>query len=326
MGLFSKRRSDGKLVQGGDPMIHIMPYIMRGRNESAIYYRDTIDISHIQEFIRSKRREGVRITFFNIIITSLLHLIFERPQLNRFVSGRRLYDHNTFDILYVVKSEISDEGTESMARVSFDQDDDLYTITEAMKESIEPLRQDAERPKDKWDDRLIKGVSHFPRWLLRGMASCIRWLDFHGYLPQGITRGMPLYCSVVISHLGSIGGGAPFHHLYEFGTSSIFVTLGKMYDMPCRTANNELEWHRVVDLCFTIDERICDGYYMIKSLKYLDKILQTPELLELSPAKLKSLSKEEIKQLYRSYEGTPATPLQPPLKAEEISDKRELYD
>lgn len=320
--LFSKKRPDGKLVKGGDPMIHIMPYIMRGRNESAIYYRDTVEIENMQRYIRDKRRDGIRITVFNLIITSLLHLIFERPHLNRFVAGRRLYDHNSFDILYVVKTSLTDDANESIARVSFDENDNIFTICEAMSKIINEIKVGDTK---KWDDKLISAFSHLPRWLLRIAANLLRWADFHGFLPASVLKTIPMYSSIFASHLGSIGGGSPFHHLYEFGTVSIFVTIGKVYEKPYKNVKGELEWRKVVDLCFTIDERICDGFYLVKSLKYLDALFQTPELLEYSPAVLKRMTAEERKDVMKRYDAR-FTEQKPSMKKDEIGDKREFYE
>lgn len=295
---FNKRRSDGQIVKGGDPMMHIMPYVMRGRNESAIYYRNTVDITSMQNYIRDKRQEGKRVTLFNIIVTAMLHLIFERPNLNRFVAGRRLYKHNSFSVLYVVKTSLTDDGAESVARVNFNENDNIFTTSATMQNIINEIKNSKERVK--WDDKIISAFSGFPRWLLRVTANILRWADFHGFMPAKWLSVIPLYGSIFCSHLGSIGGGSPFHHLYEFGTTSIFVTIGKVYDKAYPTLDGGVEWRRVVDLCFTIDERICDGFYLIKSLKLLDELLQMPELLELSPAAYRSMPEEARRRLRQS--------------------------
>ena len=322
MTLFSKKRPDGKLVQDGDPMMHIMPYIMRGRNESCIYYKDCVEIENMQRYIREKRREGKRITIFNLIVTSMLHLIYERPHLNRFVAGRRLYDHNSFDVLYIVKTSLSDDANESVARVTFDEHDNIFTISESMKNIIDQIKGGE---VEKWDDKLISFCTKLPRWTLRAIANILRWADFHGLLPESLTKQIPMYSSVFISHLGSIGGGSPFHHLYEFGTVSIFVTIGKVYEKPFKNMYGQLEWRKVVDLCFTIDERICDGFYLVKSLKYLNSLFRYPELLELSPEALKQLSDEERKDLERKLDRANRDGSTLVMRREDLSDKLEVF-
>lgn len=296
MGIFSKKRVDGTLVRSGDPMMHVMPYIMQGRNESAIYYRASVPLENMQNYIRKRRRKGERITLFNLILTATLHLIHLRPHLNRFVAGRRLYDHNSFDVLFVTKTSMSDEGNESVARVSFTKTDNIDSIKQKIDEAVEAIRA----IELKSDDKLIQYCAKMPRWFLRAFASTLRFLDFHGLLSANLINMIPMFSSIFVSHLGSIGGDSPFHHLYEFGTISIFMTIGKVYRKPVQDRNGSLKWERTIDLCFTIDERICDGYYLIKSLNIFDDLLQIPELLEYSPEALEKMTEDEMRDLKKS--------------------------
>lgn len=320
MGLFNQRRSDGIRIRTADPMLQVMPYLMRNRNESVVYYKDTIDIENMQRYIREKRGEGTRITLFNIIITALLHLIFQRPHLNRFIAGRRLYAHDSFDVLYVVKTSLGDDSNESVARVSFNENDNIFTVTKAMKDIIDQIKANE---TEKGDDKLIRLTTACPRWMIRSFAGLLRWADFHGFLPRSLTKLIPMYSSCFVSHLGSIGGGAPFHHLYEFGTISIFITIGKVYEKPFKGTDNSVEWRKVVDLAFSIDERICDGYYLIKSLKLFNQLVQSPGALELSPAAWKRLTPEEQKELKKKLRHTADT-TPDVLDREEISDRHEM--
>lgn len=277
---FSKKRSDGTLVRDGDRMQHIMPYLMRGRNESAIYYKTSLDVEPIQAYIREQRRAGRRITLFSVIVTALLHTMYNRPHLNRFIAGRRIYEHKEHKISYVVKRSLTDDGTESIATLTLKPEDNLFSIMDSMKAHINAIRLDTTK---KSDDLLISIFSRLPRWIVRLTVTVVRWLDFHGTMPKALREAIPLYSSVFFSHLGSLGSDPPFHHLYEFGTNSIFVTIGRIYDAPHKNRNGELVWRKQVDLMCTVDERICDGYYLIKSLKLLEAYCRNPELLEKAP-------------------------------------------
>ena len=178
--LFSKKRVDGNLVEPADPMLSVMPYVMRSRTEAQVAYTFTVKLDVIDAFIREKRREGKRITFFQVIIAAFLKVIGERPSLNRFVAGRRLYQHHEFDILYVVKPRLSDDSNESVARVSFEEDDTIYDVSEKMTAQTQAIQNQVEM-KD--DDKLIRQVLRLPRWLLRAVFATYRWLDFHGIAP-----------------------------------------------------------------------------------------------------------------------------------------------
>lgn len=281
--IFGKKRKDGKLITDGDPMNHIMPYIMRSRNEALIFYQKTIEVKPIRDYIKKRRKNGDRITIFNIIMASILNIFVLRPKLNRFIAGRRIYEHNGYEGLYIVKLDLSDHAYESIAKVVMTEDDNINTVAEKMKEQVELIRQEQET---KTDDKLISFFAKTPRWFLRFVLAMLRWLDFHGLMPKVLTDIIPLYSSVFLSHLGSIGGNAPFHHLYEFGTNSLFVTMGKIYEKPFKSKTGGVEWREVMDIVCTLDERICDGYYLIKSLSMLERFFETPELLEISPKEM----------------------------------------
>ena len=275
------RRSDGTLVKDTrDPIGDIMPYIMRGRNESAVYYSKSYCVENIQDYIREQRKLGTRITVFNVISAACLHTFMRRPHLNRFVAGRRLYQHNTLDLLYVVKTSMTDDGIDSVARVRFDGDDTLTDVKDKMAESIDEIKGTT----GKEDDRFIGMITKLPRFLKRFIVWAARVLDFHGMMPKSLMELIPLYSSIFISHMGSIGGDAMFHHLYEFGTTSMFCTIGKIYLKPYRDVHTrEIVWKKTIDLNITLDERICDGFYFIKSLELFDSFIDNPAMLELTP-------------------------------------------
>lgn len=301
--MFLNRRKDGKLVKGGDPMMHIMPYVMRGRNESAVYYGKSFCVENVQEYIREKRREGKRITLFNVIVSALLHTLYRRPHLNRFIAGRKLYRRNTMDVLYVVKTLMTDEGVESVAKITCDGHDTIEEVTDKMSEHISYIKDG----QTKSDDRLIEFATNLPRFLVRFALSILRVLDFHGFMPKSIMDNIPLYSSVFVSHMGSLGAEAPFHHLYEFGTTSIFVTIGKIYKKPYQNiSSGELEWKKTIDINFSIDERICDGFYLIKSLRLFETYIDDPSLLEHSPIEMDLEHKQKLRQ-YREFDDDSAS-------------------
>lgn len=276
MGFMNSKRSDGNRVRHGDPMLHVMPYVMRGRNESVVYYKRSIPIDEIQKYIVQQRREGRRITVFNLIIAALLKTVHARPLLNRYIIGRRLYEHKCFEVLYTVKQNLSDEGLESVAKVRFDETDTIFTVAEKMSANTTAIKHGI--LKD--DDKFIRLFTHTPRWFMRLVASTLYWLDFHGMMPKSLVETLPFYSTLFVSHLGSLGADAPFHHLYEYGTNSVFLTIGRAYEAPYKAADGGVEWKRTIDLAFSVDERICDGFYLIRSLKLFEQYFQNPLFLE----------------------------------------------
>lgn len=282
-------------MQDGDIKHIVMPYLMKGRNESCVYFRHMVDIDNLQEFIRSERRAGRRVTMMHLLIQALNHIYYLRPQLNRFISGRRLYQRKEFEILFEVKTEMADDAYASTSKIKFDGSENLETTVQRIDEIIEHIR----RGEEKTDDKLIALTSKLPRWLLRTFAQILYFMDFHGLMTEKLMEAIPLYASVFFSHVGSLGGPAPYHHLYEFGTCSLFITIGKMYEYPKRGLDDEIIWKRCFDICVTADERICDGYYLVKSVKMCDDFFDYPELLSYAPQELAALGEDFKKERIR---------------------------
>ncbi len=73
---------------------------------------------------------------------------------------------------------------------------------------------------------------------------------------------------------------ADYHHIFEWGTNSFFVVMSEKKMTPVFKEDGSYELRPTIKLSFTIDERIADGFYFAKSIKYLNHLITHPELLE----------------------------------------------
>ena len=108
----------------------------------------------------------------------------------------------------------------------------------------------------------------------------IRWLDFWHIMPKVLTDGDTNYTTVLLSNLGSIGGPAVYHHLNNYGTNSIMITIGTLHKEELLMPDGTKQLRDVIDFGATLDERIADGFYFVRSLKLVKYIFAHPELLE----------------------------------------------
>jgi hypothetical protein len=283
MGFLSKKRSDGILIKDIDPYAMLVPYVMRGRNESAVYYSKSIDVTPALEYLGQRKEHGEYITVFNLIIAAIKRTVYERPKLNRYIAGRRVYQHKNFEAIYIVKRSLTDKSGDSIARVVLDPADDILSVAKKVNEFNKELKAGLE----KGDDKLMELASWMPRWMIRFLVSLIRVADFHGLLPKAVIEILPFYSSIWIANLGSIGADAPFHHLYEIGTTSVFMTIGKIQEKSVHTENGDVN-HKFINLMFTIDERICDGFYLIRSLRLFERYMAKPQLIDRPPTDAES--------------------------------------
>lgn len=290
MGILSKKRSDGILIKDIDPYAMLVPYVMRGRNESAVYYSKSIDITPALEYLTQQKEHGEYVTVFNLIIAAIKRTFEARPKLNRYIAGRRVYAHKNFEVLYVVKRSLTDSAGDSIAHVILDPADDILSVAKKVNAHNKELKAGLE----KGDDKLMELASWMPRWLIRFLVSVLRTADFHGILPKSVIDILPFYSSIWIANLGSIGADAPFHHLYEVGTTSVFMTIGRIQEKIVHTENGDAA-RKFINLMFTIDERICDGFYLIRSLRLFERYMSKPHLID------RPISDEESRRNRDSY-------------------------
>lgn len=269
-------KRDGRVVK-----VHalnaLLPYTMRSRTESLVYFSTALDVENLLAYIEKKKADGVEIKFFQMFVAAVVKLFKKRPSLNRFVSGRKLYQRNDIKVSFIAKKAASDEAAETNVSLAFGDDTTFQEIIDKLKRDITAAKSD-EAVKD--DDKLIEIVMRLPRFMLRALCALLRWMDFYFNMPKFFADIDPLRCSVYIANLGSIGIEAPFHHLFEWGNCSVFIAIGKIGYRPVALEDGTLVSRKMVEVKVTLDERIADGFYFARSLELMEKYLQDPESIE----------------------------------------------
>jgi hypothetical protein len=291
-------RKDGTYLKNIDPFMRFFPFIMKKRNESAVYFKQQIEVTELRNWLSTVNRnshlenktnpdnpEGRQSasTFFHAIIAALTQTFDEKPQLNRFICGQRVYQRNHLSAAFVMKRSFSDDSQEEIVIMKLDPKDGMLAISRRIREQVRKIRSDA-----KQDDQQRNGILNWfntlmniPRPILRGIVSFLTWVDYHGWLPSFILELDPMHCTMFISNLSSLKIDAPYHHLYEWGTTSVFITIGTPVKVPVVVENDQIEVREVINLAFTVDERICDGFYFVQSFKRMKYLLENPEELKL---------------------------------------------
>lgn len=283
-------RSDGTYLKKVDFFIRFLPFVMKGRNESAVYFTQQIDITELKEYLNERNRrsaaagegKGHKATVFHAVLAALVKVAVERPQLNRFIIGRRLYQRKQLNCAFVIKREFNDDAKEEIAIMQFDQDDTLSTISEKIRREVQKVRDDAKKNDQKRHGAVnwLNFMMNLPRILLRGLVRFLSWLDYHGWLPHFIIEADPMHASFFLSNLASLNVDAPYHHLYEWGTTSVFMTIGVSKKIPVVKSNGEIVIREVMNMAFTLDERIADGFYYARSIKRFQQLLEKPQELD----------------------------------------------
>ncbi|MDY2680231.1 MAG: 2-oxo acid dehydrogenase subunit E2 [Lentihominibacter sp.] len=278
MGKKRGDRKDGRWIRDIDGFHFIMPYLMPNRCDSEVYIEELIDVTEMVKYIEAHNsvNKEFRLTPFHVITAAVGKIIYHRPYLNRFVAGRRLYQRNKITLAFVVKRRFNDEAEESLLVTEIKEDTTLEQISRRIAGDAQTIRKEGGNDINDLLDKLSK----LPRWLMR-LAMCVfRFLDFHGWMPESICRGDSNYASVLLSNLGSIKCNAVYHHLNNYGTNSIVITIGRIHKELMADDDGNTSVRDVVAIGATADERIADGFYFARSIRMLEEILRDPQQLE----------------------------------------------
>ena len=276
-------RRDGQWLRNEDSMHQITPYLMPNRADNEAFIREQIDLTAINAYLAEKNagESDFKYTLFHIIVAALVKTVTLRPRMNRFIQGRRLYQRNELSAAFVVKKQFTDSAHEALAFIRFTQEDTVDSVHAKIRDEVRVNRKAGSVDNS---TSAMDTLCKLPRPLLRFIMWLLHGLDFLGKVPYGLIRTDPNYATLFLSNLGSIRLNAGYHHLNNWGTNSIFVTIGEKHPAPFYDAEGRVELREVLDLGLTLDERIADGYYYAKTVKLLKYLLQHPQLLE-TPAK-----------------------------------------
>ena len=273
-------RRDGRRIKVSG-LSTIMGYIMPKRTEAEVYLHDVIDATELMKYLARKNEEHpeYKTTIFHCALTGLARMAKERTYLNRFIQGYRMYERNELTISFVMKKRFKDNAEESFMVLKPQDDDTLDSISKRIVDYVNENRK-IENAEGGFDD-VINGFAALPRFILAPIVRFIRILDFWGKNPRALTDGDINYTTILTSNLGSIKCPSVYHHLNNYGTNSIMVTIGTLHKEELLMEDGTKQIRDVIDVGATLDERIADGFYFARSLKLIKHIFAHPDLLDL---------------------------------------------
>ena len=275
-------RRDGRWVRDVPGLTTIMMHLMPSRTAAEVYVNEKIDVTELLQWLEKKNAQHpeYKTTLMHCFIVAIARMIRERPKMNRFIQGRRMYERYDISLSFVAKRRFSDHAEEEEALMFFtpkdtDTLDSLsYKIAGQVKETKKSEHSTG------GIDATVDAFAKIPRLLLIPIIGIIRCLDFWGVNPKFLTDGDTNYSTVLLTNLGSIKGPAVYHHLNDYGTNSIVAAIGTIHKEELVMPDGSKQIRDVVDLGATLDERIADGFYFVRSLKLVKHIFAHPELLD----------------------------------------------
>lgn len=275
-------RKDARLVRDIDGMHFITPLLYPNRCDNEAFISEQIDLTAAKAYLQKLNSENpeFKYTLFHLVVTAVIRTITQRPLMNRFIANKNLYERKEVSAAFVIKKQFADESHEGLAIVRANDESNIFTIHEDIRRRVTDCRGGKVDESSNFMDIFVK----MPRWLSKSLVKIVTILDKHGKVPSSLIATDPYYASVVLTNLGSIKMKGGYHHLTNWGTNSVFVTIGEIKNRPRYNEDGTYDMIESVDLGLTVDERIADGYYYSKTVRLLKKLLENPELLEESAA------------------------------------------
>ncbi len=283
-------RKDGRLVRTLYPMNKFMPYIMRTRNDACNQFADSIDMTETDPYIRSKIKQGmVHFSFLHVFLAAYVRTVAKRPEVNRFVSGNRIYARNNIVVNMTIKTTMSADSPDTCIKVYFEPTDTIDQVYEKFNAAVQAVKDESEQKEDGESgfDKAARVLSSLPRFILLPVVSLLTFLDNNRLLSMALIGVSPFHGSLFVTSMGSLGIRPIYHHLYNFGNLPIFVSYGNKRMELCLDEDGNVQKKRMIDLKVVTDERICDGYIYASAFKTIRNLLEHPHVLEQPPEVVK---------------------------------------
>ncbi|MEX1307553.1 MAG: hypothetical protein AB1Z19_03415 [Eubacteriales bacterium] len=253
---------------------------MPKRYDAQVFFETDLDYTNAKKYINAQRKAGHNISFMSMLIAAYIRTVSEMPALNRFIMAKKIFARNELTVSFaIIRADGTQEDSmETTTKVWFCPTDTIYQVAEKINNTINENRK---MNNANITDKLASFFMGIP--LVPGaLIAFVKGLDKVGLLPKAILDGSPFHTSMFITNMASINLGAVHHHVYEFGTTSVFIGMGKMQDKTQPGGPKK----RVIPIGVVVDERIAAGITFARGFNMVKRYLAHPELLEAPPEKV----------------------------------------
>lgn len=270
-----KKRPDGVYIDNINPYTKIMPHIMPKRYDAMNWCKVEVSCDGLDKFLAEQNANGTHFTYYNVVVAALVRTLAMRPSLNRFVKNRRIYQHNDITASFAVKKILKDDSEDTTVKLHFKGDE---TIADVKKMMDDIIAANTGTKVYNQVDKLAKTITNAPHFMIKFVVGLLNWLDNHNLLPASVIETSPFHNSFFITFMKSIHGDYLYHHCYDFGTTGIFIGMGREKQVPV-VEDGEVKVGKVITLGVVCDERFCDGLYYVNSMRLLKDLIMHPEKL-----------------------------------------------
>lgn len=273
-------RREGRLLRNLHPLEAVAPFLMANRNGATNLFRDRVEIRAAERYARAKRDEGLAgFSLLHVLLAAYVRTVSQRPGINRFVSGQRIYARSSIVVNMVARKEMTLEGESAVVKAEFSPTDAAADVYRRFSQACEAALAE----EGNGTEAAAFAIARAPRLVKKFAIWLVRVLDYFGLLPASLIRISPFHASMFITSMGSLGVPPVFHHLYDVGNVPVFVSFGAKYAEVELDRDGAPTRRRYVDFTVSADERICDGFYFASALRMFLGYLKDPTVLDRAP-------------------------------------------
>lgn len=277
-------KKEGVKVSFVNPMSCLINYIMPNRNGATNNFTCEVDITEAEEYIAAKKAEGLKgFGLLHVSLAAYTRMISQRPGINRYIRGQKVYSRNDIQYSLVVKKELKLDAPETCVKLITAPESTIYDIYNDLNQLVDENRKESTSNSM---DKAAKALSFIPGVFLKFTVWLLKLLDYFGMLPRFLTILSPFHASMFITSMQSLGIPPIYHHLYDFGNCPVFISIGLPYTRYETQADGSVLRKRYMEMKVVCDERICDGHYYASALKLLRRYLEHPSCLDTPPDKV----------------------------------------
>jgi len=276
-------RPDGRRLKQPDPILALTPYLMPQRVDAQVHTVLRVNCDTLTKYIREQREKGFDLSYMDLIAAAYVRAVSQHPSLNRFIMNKQVYARNTISISLTMIREQDEEVMETAIKPLFSPYDTVYDVHKKFRKEIDENREpEAANSTDKLA-RFLMAVPGLPT----AVVGLIRLLDRYGLIPRIIVKLSPFHTGLFIANMASIGMPHINHHIYNFGTTSLFIGMGSVERNIVLKKDGTAGYERTIPLGVVSDERITSGADYGRAMTTFRAYMNNPTLLETPPETVK---------------------------------------
>ena len=210
----AKRVKEGRRLRL-DPFSAIIPYIMVQRNDAQNHIEISFETANAEAMIRELRQEGYdSIGMLHILIAAYVRTVSQRPAVNRFIRGQKIYARNDIVVNLAVKKKMSLEGVETTIKMHFKPEYTIFDVYDVVNDALKEVYEEADTSVDK----VANVINYIPGLIKKGVISLLKTMDYFGLIPSFLIEASPFHGSLFITNMASSIGffNIPWSIVYNF--------------------------------------------------------------------------------------------------------------